>query len=169
MSAKFIFGIPPHICRFCKKRDAKYTIGEEWLYTPYRLGGVEGDSYDIQANKELIERILVDYGIQANTYAATMNKGCRFSVWRLDEARTPTVSRLEWQSIPFGVRRFIKSCFGQKGFRTKPSFSKVEKLWVKHLEKEALRSVPKVKVRYSKNLFICSEECFNLWLLNKSK
>jgi hypothetical protein len=151
MPSKYVFGMPPHRCQFCKCKDAKYTIGTE--YEPYVPANSWMD-YDLVKNRVIIEAILDHLTIEVRKIP--VKKGQRLDIWRLN---CPNQFKLE-----YGMKHFLEKCYDQKKFRDNPTFDAVVKRMAEEKAKHEAKKAT-LKVAYTKNKFICSEECFNLWVL----
>lgn len=151
MPSKYTFGIPRGRCQFCKSKDAKYTIGTEYeAYVPAN----EWLNYDLVTNRVIVE-VILDH-LTSEVKKIPIKKGGRLEIWRLN---CPTQFKLD-----YGIKNFLERCYDQKKFRENPTFDAV----VKRMAEEKAKHEAKkgtLRVSYTKNKFICSEECFNLWVL----
>lgn len=154
-NSKYCIGHPTGKCRICKS-ETSTLLGEAYNYgepdlSLYELPDSAKSDFD-KATDNYLEQ-LKNISVDPDTK--------RMQTWRL---KHPDVTNnWTWQ-----LRHILFNCFGRKEFRTKPTYKKfVEQV---EKEKEKFRS-KNLKIRYSyrKNFFLCSDACFNMWLLKNAK
>ena len=154
-NSKYCIGHPTGKCRICKSETSN-LLGEAYNY-----GEPDLSRYDIPANAESdFDKAAADYLEQLKNIPVDKDTK-RLQTWRL---KFPEVTNhWDWQ-----LRHTLSNCFGRKEFRTKPSYKK----FVEQIEKEKAKfreSNLKVRYSYKKNFFLCSDACFNMWLLKNGK
>lgn len=162
--SKAIFGMPPHRkCKICKSDKPVYYIGQTYPYTPYR-GTSDWAKIDLDIHRVAIELLLKELTEQITPLY--FDPRGRLYTYMLTTYKCPSNSAIG-NSLSSNVRHLLEKSFAEKTFRLKPTFEKFKAKWSKHVAKETAPPVPKMRTKWSKTEVVCSEECFNMWVLKR--